>query len=326
MFTEILKGTQKYVICFVCFILMVLALPVLLTQIPYCIVDFSNTGQIGDTIGGIMGPFVAIAAAILTFFAFWVQFKANTLQRSDIQIERFENNLFNYFQLLNNQISDSYIPNVGNNKQSYHFMFYEFKSICYYLQRLKISEYKKQDVIFKCAYTIFINGASLSDVKRITEDNMKADHSTYDKQEIKVINNFFYDFNRYKYLRKRNGTVQYLRDYKTLDIKLFDGHRLRLIPFYRSICIIIKYMYDEIFSNHYISSEQKKSKFEFYLNLLCSQLSEHQIGLLKIIYKYSCDKDHSYFVENKGVELFFKDYIQKYIIATTMDCDTWNFK
>lgn len=123
MFTEILKGTQKYVICFVCFILMVLALPVLLTQIPYCIVDFSNTGQIGDTIGGIMGPFVAIAAAVLTFFAFWVQFKANTLQRSDIQIERFENNLFNYFQLLNNQISDSYIPNVGNNKQSYHLCF-----------------------------------------------------------------------------------------------------------------------------------------------------------------------------------------------------------
>ena len=77
MFTEILKGTQKYVICFVCFILMVLLLPVLLTQIPYCIVDFSNTGQIGDTIGGIMGPFVAIAAAVLTFFAFWVQFKAN---------------------------------------------------------------------------------------------------------------------------------------------------------------------------------------------------------------------------------------------------------
>ena len=28
--------------------------------------DFSGTGQIGDTIGGIMGPFVAIAASILT--------------------------------------------------------------------------------------------------------------------------------------------------------------------------------------------------------------------------------------------------------------------
>ena len=56
--------------------------------------DFSNKGQIGDTIGGIMGPFVAIIAAWLTFIAFWVQFKANNQQRHDISIERFESNLF----------------------------------------------------------------------------------------------------------------------------------------------------------------------------------------------------------------------------------------
>lgn len=56
--------------------------------------DFSGTGQIGDTIGGIMGPFVAIAAAGLTFIAFWVQYKANIQQRHDIAIERFESNLF----------------------------------------------------------------------------------------------------------------------------------------------------------------------------------------------------------------------------------------
>lgn len=51
--------------------------------------DFSQKGQIGDTIGGIMGPFVAIIAAWLTFIAFWVQFKANNQQRRDIAIERF---------------------------------------------------------------------------------------------------------------------------------------------------------------------------------------------------------------------------------------------
>ena len=56
--------------------------------------DFRDTGQIGDTIGGIMGPFVAIAAAILTFLAFWVQFKANEQQRKDIALERFESNFF----------------------------------------------------------------------------------------------------------------------------------------------------------------------------------------------------------------------------------------
>lgn len=61
--------------------------------------DFRNTGQIGDTIGGIMGPFVAIAAAILTFLAFWVQFKANEQQREDIALERFESNLFQLIQV-----------------------------------------------------------------------------------------------------------------------------------------------------------------------------------------------------------------------------------
>lgn len=57
-------------------------------------IDFTSTGQIGDTIGGIMGPFIAIAAAGLTFIAFWVQYKANIQQRHDIALERFESNLF----------------------------------------------------------------------------------------------------------------------------------------------------------------------------------------------------------------------------------------
>ena len=57
-------------------------------------IDFTGTGQIGDTIGGIMGPFIAIAAAGLTFIAFRVQYKANIQQRHDIALERFESNLF----------------------------------------------------------------------------------------------------------------------------------------------------------------------------------------------------------------------------------------
>lgn len=74
-------------------------LPILLTKLPFCIVDFSNTGEVGDTIGGIMGPFIAIAAAILTFLAFWVQYKANEQQRQDIALERFESNLFQLIQI-----------------------------------------------------------------------------------------------------------------------------------------------------------------------------------------------------------------------------------
>ncbi|MCR5862716.1 hypothetical protein LRS05_11435 [Flavobacterium sp. J372] len=44
--------------------------------------DFSQTGQIGDTIGGLMNPFIALAGVIVTGLAFYMQYKANQLQRT----------------------------------------------------------------------------------------------------------------------------------------------------------------------------------------------------------------------------------------------------
>lgn len=86
------KDFWIYLGFFIFIIAIICAFPFLFTR-DGCL-DFSNTGPIGDTIGGTMGPFVAIAAAILTFLAFWVQFKANEQQRKDIALERFESNLF----------------------------------------------------------------------------------------------------------------------------------------------------------------------------------------------------------------------------------------
>lgn len=63
-------------------------LPYLLTQ--FSILDFTETGQIGDTIGGTMSPFVGILAAILTFMAFWIQYKANEEQRASIADNKTE--------------------------------------------------------------------------------------------------------------------------------------------------------------------------------------------------------------------------------------------
>ena len=79
-------------------------------------IDFSTTGQVGDTIGGIMGPFVAIAAAGLTFIAFWVQYKANIQQRHDIAIERFESNLFEMLHIQQEIINGLKIESVGEHE------------------------------------------------------------------------------------------------------------------------------------------------------------------------------------------------------------------
>ena len=43
--------------------------------------DFTNTGQIGDTIGGIMNPFIGIAGVFSAFLAFYIQYVANKMQR-----------------------------------------------------------------------------------------------------------------------------------------------------------------------------------------------------------------------------------------------------
>ena len=63
------------------FILFSFIAPALFSRCSVSVADFSATGQIGDTIGGIMNPFVAIAGVILTFVAFYIQYKANKEQR-----------------------------------------------------------------------------------------------------------------------------------------------------------------------------------------------------------------------------------------------------
>ncbi|WP_420553245.1 hypothetical protein [Tenacibaculum aiptasiae] len=51
--------------------------------------DFSKTGQIGDTIGGILNPFIALIGVLITFLAFYMQIKANQIQISQFN-EEFE--------------------------------------------------------------------------------------------------------------------------------------------------------------------------------------------------------------------------------------------
>ncbi len=82
--------------------IVILALPVLLTR-PGLFV-FSETGQIGDTIGGTMGPFIAIVAAFLTFIAFWAQFVANN--------ELIKENCRNHFENRFYKMLDIHLQNV----------------------------------------------------------------------------------------------------------------------------------------------------------------------------------------------------------------------
>ncbi|TAE57011.1 MAG: hypothetical protein EAZ89_04250 [Bacteroidetes bacterium] len=60
--------------------------------------DFRDKGQIGDTIGGLMNPFIALAGVSVTFLAFYMQLQANK-----IQLEIFNENQKEQIRLLKDQ-------------------------------------------------------------------------------------------------------------------------------------------------------------------------------------------------------------------------------
>lgn len=65
----------------------------LLFTLKWNFVDFTNTGQIGDTIGGITSPFINVLNAILIYIAFTEQLKANELLKNQLDVEKNKEDL-----------------------------------------------------------------------------------------------------------------------------------------------------------------------------------------------------------------------------------------
>ncbi len=66
-------------------ILVIVLMPILLTSNSFCeSLNFTNTGQIGDTIGGITAPFLSLIGSFLVYFALRAQVKANELIQTQI--------------------------------------------------------------------------------------------------------------------------------------------------------------------------------------------------------------------------------------------------
>lgn len=70
--------------------------------------NFKETGAIGDTIGGLMNPFIALAGVFITFLAFYMQFKANK-----IQIDLFHKNQKEQTDLLKEQLFFRLVDNLN---------------------------------------------------------------------------------------------------------------------------------------------------------------------------------------------------------------------
>lgn len=92
---EFMKRDHTLLIFCVCIIL-ALVLPTFLTRdwLLGSWFHFDTVGPVGDTIGGIMNPFIAIGAAWLTYKAFVIQYEANQELKLNTEINRFETTFF----------------------------------------------------------------------------------------------------------------------------------------------------------------------------------------------------------------------------------------
>ena len=144
------KSFWLFITIFSILIIIICLLPSLFTSLHCFKLDFTGTGQIGDTIGGIMGPFIAIAAAILTFLAFWVQFKANEQQRQDIAKERFEGKFYELLRMHSQNVEGTKIEGLEQ-REAFQELFYELQTCYKFVDEafIEVSESDKNNSYYK---------------------------------------------------------------------------------------------------------------------------------------------------------------------------------
>ncbi len=232
-------------------------------------IDFRSTGQIGDTIGGIMQPFIALAVGLLTFFAFWVQYQANVTQTRqfkkqdvDTKIERFENKFYEMIKIHRDNVSDMNIEDNIRGRKAFTSFYYEFKYIYFKLKRNYNSSRKKEKnlrnekkELTNMAYLLFFYGVGFNSSKVLIELFRSYDDKSFLQQTIKELED-----ERLQYLpfkeEKRPLVVKVDDDKATYRVKFqpFSGHAGKLGHYFRHLFQTIKYVDqqdDTIIENKY---------------------------------------------------------------------------
>ena len=255
--------------------------------------NFSETGQIGDTIGGLMNPFVALAGVIVTGLAFYIQFKANLQQRELFIQEQFENK-----KQLQEQID---IQNKQIKRQQFESQFYEMLKLHRdnvtemiitgydFEEEEKMKKFKKttdgrkvfvtmkteleciisvfsknhkldKQVLEKC-YQLFFSGLDEfkkfnPQEKKVIETLKKASKQHENPSSLKIISN--------KIRKEYSNETKLYFNYKP-----FSGHASKLGHYFRHLFLIVK----SIVNSEIITDYNEKMK---YLRILRAQLSNHE--------------------------------------------------
>lgn len=276
-------------------LLILCLLPFLLTRNGLSCFDYTATGQIGDTIGGIAGPIIALVAAILTFLAFWIQVQANKAQTSqfdkqdiDTKIDRFENKFYELLRLHKenvNEISiDGYDQRKIEKRKAFVSMYREFRN-AFFVTKIKYEEllksqelktlYSDEDLL-RLAYIFFYAGVGIHSEKLTKAmagnqfDEVLFTNVNKEFEGIQAI----HEFSIKKYFLPELEIAGLGKSMTPKSYKPFVGHMNRFGHYYRHLFQTVKFVVNQ--DSKLINESQKLE----YLRTLRAQLSDHEQVLL----------------------------------------------
>lgn len=299
-------------------------LPLILTREIWSFVNYNNSGAIGDTINGIAGPFIALIAAILTFIAFYIQYKANIQQRDQFkltleaqniersaqekiwQIERFENKYFQLIQLHRDNVAEIAIGKIYG-KKTFVLMVREFRCILKITSRVAQEQglfFLKEQIFIISYYALFFGVGPNS--SRMLKEALRDYNSAFVDAFEKALND--------------NTTKDNVKKDRGFNYTPFEGHQSRLGHYYRHLYQTVTYVDKQTIAF---------DKYE-YVKTIRAQLTTHEQALLFInsltplgkawldndlIIKYKFVKNipHGFFnkIEELDLEPYFpKDYFE----------------
>lgn len=181
------------------------------------IIDFTTTGNIGDTIGGITAPIVGLLGAILVYFALLAQIDANKQIQFQIALQQksdYENKVVSYLnsqlEIIRLDINDYKF--IESTKTNPIFAVYEGSEAIYrFLKLYEKYQEKGDDELFKDVYPLEQLRLLLEHIDNfllsIETENLSEEDKKY------LVRNISY---QYKYKIKLH--LDYFNDYdKTLN-------------------------------------------------------------------------------------------------------------
>ena len=266
------KRFRQIFIPFLGFIFLILSFPYLFTSNSFFDINFSETGNIGDTIGGILGPFIAIAAAILTFFAFWVQYKANEQQKLDLKIERFENKFYELLKLHKENVNELDLGNNLKGRKTFVHLTNELR-VCYKVCENVIPQDENfSDInLIKFSYDIFYYGIGKLSEKYLFNRFNKNEKKLYNivVKHLDLFQNQYNDLIKNPSLQDKNYKY---KENITMNLLYapFNGHVSKLGHYFRHLFHIAKFVINQ---NSDLLNENQKYD---YIRTLRAQLSDHE--------------------------------------------------